>query len=349
MNREGESGRHSHKSGRDDLVTLALTGDVMLGRLVDQAMLAEGPYYPWGNMLPLLRNADLTLVNLECVVASGGQPWTRWPKVFHFRAGYVALDALKVAGVDFVSLANNHVLDYEEEALLEMLGHLTVNGIAWAGAGRNRAEAARPAILEASGIRLGVLSFTDNEPGWGATDTTPGTNYLRVTVDEPDFARVREGVAQARRLGADLVILSNHWGPNMRLRPTAEFRRFAQAAVDAGVDLYIGHSAHVMQGVEVYHGKPIIYDAGDFVDDYAVDAELRNDLSALILATVSRRGVERLELVPTAIDLCQVNRASGEDYALIADRLRELSGELGTRIVDGGNRLTVELSMQAAA
>ncbi len=330
-------------------ITLALTGDVMLGRLVAPLLETEGPRFPWGDVLPLLRDADLTIVNLECVIARGGRPWLRWPKVFHFRAGPAALDALAEAGIDLVTLANNHVLDYEEEALLEMLGHLAVRGIAYAGAGRDRAEAERPALLVAKGLRVGVLAFTDNEPGWAATERSPGINYLPVTTDEGEFARVRRGIADLRSRGADIVIFTNHWGPNMRLRPSDGFRRFAHAVIDAGADVYVGHSAHVLQGVELYAGRPIFYDLGDCVDDYAVDPALRNDLSAVAVLTVSKHGVERIELVPIAIDFCRVNLARGPDFAFVAERTRLLSQELGCELRQVGERLVVAAAAAQAA
>jgi poly-gamma-glutamate capsule biosynthesis protein CapA/YwtB (metallophosphatase superfamily) len=115
--------------------------------------------------LPLLVEADLTIVNLECVIASTSRPWSRWPKAFHFRADPLAIDALKRAGVDCVVLANNYVLDYEEPALLEMLELLERNGLAFAGAGRDLEESRRPAVLDARGVKVGVVAFTDDEPG----------------------------------------------------------------------------------------------------------------------------------------------------------------------------------------
>ncbi len=153
---------------------------------------------------------------------------------------------------------------------------------------------------------------------------------------------MEEALAAARRK-ADLVLFSIHWGPNMRARPTAEFRRFARRVVEAGADIFWGHSAHVPQGVEIYWGKPILYDTGDFVDDYAVDEELRNDLSALFLLRVRPPAVEGLELVPVRIGRMQVNLARGADRDWIVRRLTELSAEFGTRVVDGPQGLSVAL------
>ncbi|MBI2865316.1 MAG: CapA family protein [Chloroflexi bacterium] len=325
------------------LITMAITGDVMLGRLVDQAVSLHGVDYPWGSTLPLLTNADLTLVNLECVIAANGRPWDRTPKVFYFHADPLAVDVLKAGGVDYVSLANNHSLDYEEEGLEEMLERLDRAGIAHAGAGRDLKGAMAPAFVERNGVKIGIVSFTDNEPGWEATSKKPGTNFIRIGTGGKYFDRVKRSVEAAHRDGADLVVFSIHWGPNMRQRPSTEFRQFAYAVIDLGVDVFHGTSSHLFQGVEVYQRKPILYDAGDFVDDYAVDPSLRNDQSLLFLFTASPDGVERLEMVPVLIGDCQVNPAKGHDFDQIAERMQMLSSEFGTQVDRLQDRLAVQL------
>src|SRR5262249_46500622 len=161
-----------------------------------------------------------------------------------------------------VTLANNHVLDYEEEALLEMLGLLDQGAIAYTGAGRDLEEARRPALLEALGMRVAVVAFTDNEPGWAAQPGRPGTNSIPITLEDRALGPVGDGIAQAKAAGVDLVVFTIHWGPNMVQRPTPRFRRFARAVIDAGADVFFGHSAHIVQGIEVYRERPIIYDAG---------------------------------------------------------------------------------------
>src|SRR5207248_1322691 len=151
----------------------------------------------------------------------------------------VAVEALRLAGVDCVCLANNHTLDYREPALLEMLDRLERAGLPYTGAGRNREEAMRPALIEARGLRVAVVAFTDNEPAWAATPTTPGTNWIPISLENESLAPVREGIARAREAEADLVVFSIHWGPNMVQRPPALFREFARAVVDAGADVYL--------------------------------------------------------------------------------------------------------------
>ena len=313
----------------------------MLGRLMNDVVRSLGPLYPWGDTLTLLKSSDLTLINLECVIATDGKPWTRTPKVFFFRADPQVVEVLKVAGVDYVSLANNHSMDFQEDAMLEMIQILDNNVIAHSGAGRNIDDAMRPAFLEAKRIKIGVVSFTDNEPAWEATLVTPGVNYIDITTKGEYFERVERSIGLARESGADLVIFSNHWGPNMRLRPSKRFKEFAHAVMDAGADVYYGHSSHLFQGIEIYKGKPILYDTGDFVDDYAVDDVLRNDWSFLYKLVISTRGVQRIELLPVLISNFQVNLAKGDDFEGIAQRIQDLCAEMGTDVARVKDRLEV--------
>jgi poly-gamma-glutamate capsule biosynthesis protein CapA/YwtB (metallophosphatase superfamily) len=282
------------------MIALALMGDVMLGRKVAEALNYHmRPEEPWGDVMPLLDAADLRIINLECAITDNEQPWTRTPKVFHFRAEPSAIETLRTARIDACSLANNHTLDFEEQGLLDTLEHLDAAGIRHAGAGRNQAEAADPAILTVRADhtrRVAMLAFTDNEPSFAAGTDRPGTNYLPVSLKPDVLRRLERAVSDVREMGVDTVIFSNHLGPNMVQRPKAIFRRFARAVIDLGVDVYYGHSAHVFQGVEIYRGKPILYDTGDFIDDYALDPRLRNDWSFFFQVSVEEGRFERLGL-----------------------------------------------------
>src|SRR5918912_4137219 len=139
------------------MITVALVGDVMLGRGVNDALRTLRPEQPWGDVLPLLISADLRIVNLECAITDHEQPWTRAPKVFHFRAEPSAVEVLRAARVDGCSLANNHTLDFEERGLLDTLKHLEAAGIRHAGAGRDEHEAASPTLLPALEERVALL------------------------------------------------------------------------------------------------------------------------------------------------------------------------------------------------
>lgn len=311
-------------------VRIALAGDVMLGRAVDEAVRRVGdPAYVWGNTLGLLRAADLGILNLECVVASPETGRRRVPKTFHFKAFPWAIEALRAAEIDAVSLANNHVLDYQEEAFLEMISRLDAVGIAHSGGGASLAEAVRPAIVSARGLRVALVALTDNEPEWEATENTPGTFYVPLETRGERFEKLLATIGRAAAM-AEVVVVSAHVGPHMRESPGPEYVAFARAIIEAGAHVYMGTSNHTFQGIEIYRGRPILYDLGDFVDDYAVDPVMRNDWSFLFLVDFDERGSRRLWLVPTAISNMQVNLAKGRLQDRILTRMERLCRELGT-------------------
>jgi poly-gamma-glutamate synthesis protein (capsule biosynthesis protein) len=328
-------------------IAIALAGDVMLGRLVNDVIRGRGFGHPWGDILPVIRHSDLFLVNLECALTAHTQHWTDGEeKAFYFRADPPVVQTLQISGVDFASLANNHAGDFETAGLVETLRVLDGAGIAHAGAGRNLAEAALPAVLTADRYRIGIIAFTDYPVAWAAAPGRPGVNYTKVSIHPKHFGKIESGIRAARAL-ADLVIFSIHWGPNMVSRPSPEFKEFARAVIDAGADVFWGHSAHVVHGVEVWHGKPILYDTGDFVDDYMVDRDLRNDLSALFLLHARPPAVDEVELVPVKIDAMRVNRAHGAERDWFARRFSGLCAEMSTPVRSSDERLIIELQPAA--
>lgn len=311
-------------------IELALTGDVMLGRLVDDLLPEMTPEEPWGDLLPAMTGADWRMVNLECALTARAERWPG-PKAFYFRARPGAVRVLQAARVDCCCLANNHALDFGRAGLVDTLETLERAGIRAVGAGRDLEAARRPALFERRGVRLGVVAFTDNEPAFAAGPRRPGTFYA--SVDDPGTLPLLAGlIAGSRREGAELVIVSAHWGPNMIERPSPEFRRFARALIAAGADLFHGHSAHLVQGVELREGRPILYDSGDFIDDYAVDPELRNDWSFLFLLRYQAGRCARLRLEPAILSTARVRRASAGEREPLLDRMRGLSAELGTAL-----------------
>jgi poly-gamma-glutamate capsule biosynthesis protein CapA/YwtB (metallophosphatase superfamily) len=328
-------------------VSVARAGDVMLGRGVQRAIGERGFAYPWGDLLPEIMAADGFLINLECALTDHHRRWRDRDgalKAFYFRAPPRVVKTLRLAGVDLAVLANNHAADYGMTGLLDTVRHLDEAGIAHAGAGADLAAARALGVVTAGQWRLAVVAFADYPEAWAATPAAPGINYTPVTLAENDFTVIEQALAEARRQ-AGLVIFSIHWGPNMRTRPTQQFREFARRVVEAGADLFWGHSAHVVQGVELWQGKPILYDTGDFVDDYAVHGELRNDLSALFLMRARAAAIERIDLVPATIGRCQVNRAHGAERAWFAERFTTLCAELGTEVLATDEMLTIPVGL----
>jgi poly-gamma-glutamate synthesis protein (capsule biosynthesis protein) len=150
------------------------------------------------------------------VISANGQEWRPHAKAFHFRAHPRAVEFLKAAKIDCVTLANNHVLDYGPEALLNCLELLDRAGLKRTGAGTNVKWALEPAFAGVSGSRVGVLALTDNEPEWEASETKPGIVYVaydRRGIREPYRTRIAEAMKRARN-EADFLIVSAHMGPN---------------------------------------------------------------------------------------------------------------------------------------
>ncbi|MBI4539704.1 MAG: CapA family protein [Gemmatimonadetes bacterium] len=310
-------------------MNLLLVGDVQLGRLMNEVLWREPPEYPWGDTLPLFQAADWRVCNLECVIADRGTPWSATPKVFHFRTDAKNVAALEGAGIDAVSLANNHSLDFGYDALFEMLEILDRTRIARAGAGRDLDEACRAAVCRAGNRTIELVSFTDNEPAWEAEQHEAGVFYVPVDLEDQRATNLLQVVRCAKEQ-VDLVIVAAHWGPNWGYRPVPAHPPFARALIDAGADLVFGHSCHVFQGIEIYKGRPILYSTGDFVDDYAVDPVERNDRSFVFVVGTDDSRVERLRLYPTVIRDFQVRTARGREAEEIADKMRELCAGFGT-------------------
>lgn len=325
-----------------DPLRLSVVGDIMLGRLVDRWTDERDPLRPWGELVDELRSADATVGNLECCISERGQPWDPLGKPFHFRARPWAADALAGAGFDIVSLANNHALDYGADALEDTLALLDASGVAHAGAGEDLGAAASPAWIEAAGRRVALLAAADHPSDFAARAGHPGTRVIRPRIDHATGATLLDDVRAARRAGADAIVASLHWGPNMNRFPLEGFPAFARALVDAGADLVHGHSAHVFQAIEMYDGRPILYDTGDFVDDYAVDPVERNDLQFLFrVAFGVDAGPVSVELLPLRIEHGRVRRADSAERRWLFDRMRRLCAEFGTTLERRDGRLTL--------
>lgn len=324
-------------------LTLGFTGDVMLGRLVDEHHRHGQPEAVWGDLSDHLRGLDGLFMNLECTIAEGGSPWERTSRAFHFRAHPDwAIDALTAIDLDWVTLANNHALDFEVEALEETLDHLDAAGITVGGAGRTAASACAPRMVEIGPLRIGLLAATDNTPEYAAEESRPGTCYT--ALGAPARERLGSLLSDVRNHDPDLIVASLHWGPNMTTEPNEARRSLAHWLLDRGVDVIHGHSAHVFHGIEVVDGKPVMYDTGDFVDDYAVDATLRNDHSFLFELTVTEEGsLESLDLIPTVIEGYAVHRARGRSATWCRSTMRERSERFDTTFERVDEGLRVEL------
>jgi poly-gamma-glutamate capsule biosynthesis protein CapA/YwtB (metallophosphatase superfamily) len=315
-------------------VTIALAGDTMLGRGVAERLTRAPPgslVHP--ELVEVVREADLFLLNLECCISEGGTQWPAEGKPFFFRAPPAATELLGHLGVDAVTLANNHALDFGAEALLDTFDHLAGAGIAWVGAGPDLERARRPEILTAkNGFRLAVVGVTDHPSDFAAGPDRAGVAFADLKLGIPYWLPDLVRSAGER---ADAVLVSPHWGPNMTAGPVPHVRRAAEALLEAGATLVAGHSAHVVHGI---HGR-VLFDLGDFLDDYAVDAALRNDLGLVFLVTLEDGGPSRIEAIPIALDFCFTRPANREESSWIGERFTASCRAMGTDVARQGGRL----------
>ncbi len=312
------------------MAKFAFVGDMMLGRLVNEALKSMPAAYPWGNTLPVLRENDIRICNLECVISDRGAPWGLTPKAFHFRTDAKNIEILRTAGIDVVSLANNHSLDYEYEGLYEMMSILDHSGVRYAGAGTDLSRASQPALFQAAGITVGFIAFTDNEPTWEATERQSGVHHVPVDPDDERARRLFDLVQQTKK-ETDLVIVSAHWGPNWGYQPVSEHVPFGHLLIEYGADIVYGHSCHVFRGIEIYQERLILYSTGDFVDDYAIDEIERNDESFIFVVETSGGRIDHIRLYPTVISHMQACLAGPRDAITIAARMQRLCAKIGTR------------------
>ncbi len=309
----------------------------MLGRGVAAAIEStgvEGLVAP--EVTAITRAADLCLLNLECCISRRGAPWPDAAKAFFFRAPPEAVELLLLLGVDCVTLGNNHALDYGRDALLDTFDHLDGAGIAWAGAGRDLREARTPAVVESAGLRVAVIGCSDHPPDYAATADAAGIAYADLRRDPlPEW--LATAVADVH---ADIVLAAPHWGPNMTTEPPRHVRRSAAALRAAGATLVAGHSAHVFHGA----GNGILYDLGDFLDDYAVDPVLRNDLGLLFVVTIVAHQPVAVEAVPLKLDYCHTRLADGDDAEWVNERFSAACTALGTAVREADGRLIADWS-----
>jgi poly-gamma-glutamate synthesis protein (capsule biosynthesis protein) len=355
--------------GREDRVTICLAGDVMTGRGIDQilphpadpglyelyiddaadyvrlAELANGPIpkpvdfaYVWGDSLAVLqrRRPDVTMANLETAVTARAEPFL---KGINYKMNPANIPVLTAPHLDICTLANNHVLDWRSAGLIDTLETLHAAGIRTVGAGRNRQEAAAPAILPIpGGGRLLVYAFGTESSGiprnWAATAERPGVNLLR-DLSAQTLRAIAEAVRGEKRPG-DIALASIHWGGNWGYDIDEEEVDFAHGLVEeAGVDLVHGHSSHHAKAIEVHRERPILYGCGDFLDDYegiAGNEAYRDDLVLLYFASLKRAdgALAELAMVPFQIRNFRLHLASPSDASWLREVLTREGGKFGT-------------------
>ncbi|MDA1000890.1 MAG: CapA family protein [bacterium] len=331
-------------------------GDIALNR--------KSPCRAFGGLIGQLQKSDLTFVNLEAPLSARGK--AEKGKIL-LRGRPEMARALTEANIHAVSFANNHALDYGERAFFDTLDRMKETGIEAAGAGATLEAARSPILLQRGELTIGILAFNSILPsGFAATERRPGVNPLpartlyepatdlaaypgtaariRTFADKSALRRMREDIRRLRKR-ADVVIVNHHWGTSM-VHDVRDFQReIAHATIAAGAHLVLGGHPHVVQGVEIHKGCPIVYSMGNLIFDFKIPFFTEATRETFLFGCrLGGRGATEPYLIPCRSGKFDAPRRlsphRGEGLH-IAEKMRALSAPLGTRLVKDAGRLRI--------
>jgi poly-gamma-glutamate capsule biosynthesis protein CapA/YwtB (metallophosphatase superfamily) len=300
---------------------IVFTGVIVPARCVQAAIDSRGdPDYLYKQVKPLISEADIAVGTLNATI-SDFPAHTGCISTYVLVGSSQNADALARAGFDVMSVATNHIKNCGisncgERAFFDTLTNLRRVGILPVGAGEDHARAMQPVVIEAKGVRFGIVSLGHIEPMVFAGENTPGIAVL-------NQENIREAIAAARKV-SDVIIAMPHWGPEDSARPTYIQRDLAQTFVKAGADLVVGNHTHVLQGLQSIDGVPVFYGLGNFVFDqtWALD----HQQGAILEVTFEGQRYAGYELIPTHVDGDgTVHIAGPEEAGDILERVHQAS------------------------
>ncbi|MCX7747780.1 MAG: CapA family protein [Clostridia bacterium] len=272
-----------------DTVTLSFMGDVLLDGHVATLVNQKGADFILSDVKPVLDESDISMVNLECPVSEKGAKAR--DKQYTFRAKPESLNVLTSGGIDIITLANNHILDFGREALLDTIQYLGEKGIHSVGAGENTDEASKPFYIEKNGLKVAFIASSRVIPNttWAASKNSPGV----ATTYNPE--RLLKEIESAKSQ-ADIVVVYIHWGEELKEQPAKYQKNLAKAYIDRGADIVLGSHPHVLQGLEYYKGKVIAYSLGNFIfTNYKKD-------TMILKIESDKEGIQKVQVIPSRIE-----------------------------------------------
>jgi len=304
-------------------VCLVAGGDVMLGRQMPGWVGLRGATDPLAGLAAQLRAADLSLVNLETCISTEGDFIHKSERLpYYYHAHPDMLEVLIQAGVTCLATGNNHAMDYGAQALAQQTDTLDACGFLHFGAGHDRLQAALPKYARVHGVTVAFIGVETETPAMAAGHSTPGV--YQVAVEQ--LAAKLAGPMAIARAHADLVLVSPHWGANWLNAPSQAIQDSAHKLIELGADAVLGHSAHILQGVKLHLGRPIIYDMGTLLFDRVGQHSMKD--SALFRLSWRADGGWVLDIRPVKLSNGRARWAAGDDFDRISRTLIELSHAL---------------------
>ncbi|QRN86204.1 CapA family protein [Clostridia bacterium] len=271
-------------------VTLKAVGDILLDRGVRRDM--DRDYdYPYQNVLKELANADIVIGNLECPLTEEGNPVLKEPSIV-FRGDPRNAEALKKAGFQVLSLANNHTMDYDEQGFLNTISNLQKQGINSIGAVFSGDTFQKPVFIAKNGCTIGFLAYS----------VFPPEGYVSLK-GKADVARYNKvgSIEEIRRVKkeCDLLVVSFHWGKEFSYYPSEQQKEIGHQVVEAGADLVLGHHPHVVQSNENYLNGYIFYSLGNFIFDRQIPSG--TDESVIVEIIIRNKKIVEMNSIPLKI------------------------------------------------
>ena len=324
-------GEKSEEIKTDKVSIMRFGGDVMMTSYFKMYIDSQGVDYMWEDVKDLIKSADYSLFNLETSVSLRGSDTK--PEGFGFRSEPSTLHGLKNAGIDMVSLANNHVIDYGREALSDTMSSLKEYGIEYIGAGKDKSEASKINYQTINGIKVAFIGTTEilGYKHWIAEDEKSGVFYL----DKNNLDEINKIIKEAQE-NSDYVVVVAHWDREYYDFPETETTEMAHTFIDNGANIIIGHHPHVLQGIEYYKDGIIYYSTGNF--NFLIKNENASQ-SALFEIGFDKEKIVSSKVYPTKINACKANLLdkNSKNYNTIINNLNKRSEQFGTSIDNDGN------------
>lgn len=281
------------QSHEADVITIVAVGDMYLGGSATNYLKQKGYSYPFEYTKNILHNADIAMANLEAPLTHRTDAFME--KKFILKHSPDAVEAIKSAGFDALTLANNHIMDYGPGGLQDTMDILNKTGIKHTGAGKNSKAARTPVIVNIKNKKIAFLAYSLVFPEeYYATDDSSGTAQGILDNIKSDIKDIKKDV--------DIVIISFHWGEEQMKYPKEYQVKLARLAIDNGARLVIGHHPHVIQGVEKYKNGLIFYSLGNFVFGSFGPAIPQRPEGMIAILSFSQNGVISGEIIPLNVD-----------------------------------------------
>jgi hypothetical protein len=330
-----ETPEPSPAAGADDeaaeQVSLSFVGDMLPGEYISNIMAQNGNDFPYEQAMLYLSEPDIMAGNLELPITTAGTPIENTPYVY--KGSPDVLPAMRDAGFDVMSLANNHALDQGLEGMRDTMKHLREVGIGYMGVGENDTEAFAPLMMEAKNLKVAYIGVSEVIPfaDLKADSKVPGI------AETYDTTRTVDAIAKAEK-DADIVVVMVHWGEDGQDTPEEIQRDYARQYIDAGADLVIGSHPHVLQGFETYKGKWIAYSLGNFV--YASYPSEMHAETGVLDAVCGKDGDCQLKFNPMLVIQSQPTPLEGEAAQKMLDRLTSVS--IGAQLESDGSIVPIQ-------